>query len=164
MYVSWSTSTTPPKPVHEPETVPSNLFEVWLYLIAPLPNEAAVGRVLSRPVATNKAVDVLTLTVPVPNGVNTKLPFVSVAVIPLPSNLMLSTSIAPSTYNVVPSNLNAFESFNSPEAPANVTRPEIKSSTLREAKVDWPSTWNVPLTKALPVVVVLPSTVITWIF
>ena len=138
MYVSWSTSTTPPKPVHEPETVPSNLFCDSLYRIAPSPTESGVGLVRSSPLAIINALLVSIVTTPVPAGRSVKLPAPAlrlVAEITLPSNLMLSTSRAPVTNNVLLVHAKLASSYNSPDVPANVRRVGVKSSTLTEASV-----------------------------
>jgi hypothetical protein len=77
----------------------------------------------------------------------------------LPSNLILSTSMAPVTNNVLLVHAKLASSCNSPDVPANVRRVGVKSSTFNVAIVAEVSTSNEPLIVILPVVSCEPVTV-----
>ncbi len=101
MYVSWSTSTTPPTPVQLPETTPSNLLVVSLYRIAPLVAAVGVGRVDSKPFGITNTVFVSIVTLPVPFGLRTISPSVLIADVVLPAVLRLP-KVDPKVTTVVP--------------------------------------------------------------
>ena len=98
-------------------------------------------------------------TSPVPFGVRSISPFVSVEVIALPLMLMLSTSrspvtsMPPVTATFVPSNVRFALSVSEPLAPAYVMRVAVRSLTVALASVASPVTFSVP-----PVIVPLAVT------
>ena len=65
---------------------------------------------------------------------------------------------APVTFRVEPSNVRLPLSSREPAVPANTTRPDVRSDTVADARVDSPVTPSVPPTVALPIIPALAST------
>ena len=116
------------------------------------------GRDAVLPTGILTAVEELMFVTPRPLGAKLMSPFEFVAVTVLPLKFKLSMSAEPvmskspvkTKLFVDVLNVKFAESTNSPDVPANVTRPDVKSSTFNEARVDWPSTFNVPTICVLP--------------
>ena len=65
---------------------------------------------------------------------------------------------APVTFRSEPLNVRLPLSSRAPAVPANTTRPDVRSETVADAKVDSPVTPNVPPTVASPIMPAFAST------